>query len=151
MGKSTGEKRTRRIVNLRSGGEEHFGLCERCGSHGGALGTSVHHRKNRSQGGAWSPENCVVLCGSGTTGCHGWVTVNPLAARAEGFVVRSFEDEALVQCRTFSGWVFLGDRYVPLEEQWDRQSDELRAPGRMGRMLAAWDQHNKQQRRGEAS
>lgn len=39
---------------------------------------SVHHRRPRGVGGtslAWVnlPANLVLLCGSGVTGCHGWV------------------------------------------------------------------------------
>ncbi|ANA85269.1 HNH endonuclease [Gordonia phage BritBrat] len=80
------EKTARRIVNERADG-----FCERCGQYG----TTIHHRKNRSQGGVWSPQNCVALCGDGVRLCHGWATVEPKAAHAEGFKVWSFEDEAV--------------------------------------------------------
>jgi hypothetical protein len=29
----------------------------------------------------------IRLCGSGTTGCHGWVHANPLKAKAAGYIV----------------------------------------------------------------
>lgn len=80
----SGEKYTRSILRIRSDG-----LCERCGRHG----TTVHHRKNRSQGGRWTPANCVALCGDGTRGCHGWVTEHPEKAHEQGWTVWSFEDE----------------------------------------------------------
>ncbi|RPA65766.1 HNH endonuclease [Gordonia oryzae] len=100
------EKTTRRIVNLRSGGEESVGQCERCGR----WGTTIHHRKNRSQGGEWSPVNCVALCGDGVRGCHGWATVNPNAAHDEGFHVRPWEDPASVPVKLFLyGRAYLGD------------------------------------------
>lgn len=71
------ERECRNIVRRRSGGN-----CERCGRPDRL---TVHHRRKRSHGGLWSPENCLHLCGSGTTGCHGWVEANPAAARASGF------------------------------------------------------------------
>jgi len=33
------------------------------------------------------PSNIGLLCGSGTTGCHGWVERNRTAAEAEGWLV----------------------------------------------------------------
>lgn len=44
------------------------------------FGWSMHHRKPRGAGGVKgkaaaviaSPANALTLCGSGTTGCHGW-------------------------------------------------------------------------------
>lgn len=65
--------------------------CTRCGRHGG----NVHHRRMRSQ----SPkavvhnvENLIVLCGSGTTGCHGWVHANPAESYENGWLVRSYQE-----------------------------------------------------------
>ncbi|QSL99822.1 HNH endonuclease [Gordonia phage LitninMcQueen] len=81
------EKTARRIVNERADG-----FCERCGQYG----TTIHHRKKRSQLGPWSPQNCVALCGDGTRLCHGWCEANPEAAHAEGFWVFSWEDEATI-------------------------------------------------------
>ena len=80
--KEPGRSRTLKIVGQRSGG-----LCERCGG----TGHSTHHLKNRSQGGRWSPCNCVRLCGSGFSGCHGWVTTHPVEAGEEGFHLESWE------------------------------------------------------------
>lgn len=82
IAKEPGRSRTLRVVGERSGG-----LCERCGG----LGHSTHHLLNRSQGGCWSPSNCVRLCGSGLGGCHGWVTVNPAEAWEEGFHLKPWE------------------------------------------------------------
>ncbi|WNN95721.1 HNH endonuclease [Mycobacterium phage Dulcita] len=70
------------------------GLCERCG-RGGPV--TMHHRKKRGQGGPWEPWNIVALCGHGTTGCHGWVEANPLAAHATGWHVRPWEDPRSVR------------------------------------------------------
>lgn len=53
---------------------------------------SVHHRKPRGMGGSKdpavsSPANGVILCGSGTTGCHGEVEQRRENAMAEGFLI----------------------------------------------------------------
>lgn len=95
------EKRTRRLVAERSGG-----LCERCGMQG----HTAHHRKNRGQGGPWSPSNIVWLCGDGTRGCHGWVTVHPEAARTSGFHVPWWDTPVVIPVHsTLHGVVFLAD------------------------------------------
>lgn len=72
------------------------GCCARCGvaldwvRRGFAW--SVHHRCPRSMGGSsrlWVDQaaNGLLLCGSGTTGCHGEVESNRDVARDEGFLV----------------------------------------------------------------
>lgn len=58
--------------------------CERCGLHGA---TNAHHRRNQSQGGPDTLSNLMLLCGSGTTRCHGFVTQNPAFAMALGWTV----------------------------------------------------------------
>lgn len=60
--------------------------CVRCGAHD-HLGLNRDHRKNRSQGGRTVIENLQLLCGTGTTGCHGWVTEHPRSAVLEGFAI----------------------------------------------------------------
>lgn len=114
----TSEKYTRDVVNDRAGG-----CCERCGQYG----TTIHHRKKRSQGGPWTPENCVALCGHGTAGCHGWAEHNPNAAAAEGFHVRPWEDENIRQILHHDrGWVWLDECYVTDEVwalRWRGESD----------------------------
>ena len=67
--------------------------CEKCL---GPLsdGMSVHHRRPRGMGGSKSaalhnPENLLALCGSGTTGCHGWVESNREVAYARGLLLRT--------------------------------------------------------------
>jgi hypothetical protein len=62
--------------------------CVRCGK---ALvkrrgGYSIHHLTLRSHGVDNSVEAQILLCGSGTTGCHGWVHAHPAAARAAGWI-----------------------------------------------------------------
>lgn len=86
------DEREERISTHASVMERSKGLCERCGRGG----ESDHHRKNRSQGGRWSNENIIRLCGDGTRGCHGWVTQHPSAAAEEGYHVKPWEEPALV-------------------------------------------------------
>jgi hypothetical protein len=63
--------------------------CVRCGLFVMGQPHNVHHRIRRSQLGPHSPENLILLCGSGTTGCHGWVHANPKVARLNGWLLRS--------------------------------------------------------------
>jgi hypothetical protein len=75
------ERKCRQLVHARS-----HGLCEMCGG----VAHHVHHRKNRSQGGQWSPENCLHLC----VFDHHFVTVNPAESVKNGWSVRSHQDPA---------------------------------------------------------
>lgn len=81
--------------------------CARCGK-AIMVGGSRHHRQFRSRGGSDTVANLVLLCGSGTTGCHGWVHANVKHARAAGFAVDSWEspEDVPVQHAIY-GWVWL--------------------------------------------
>lgn len=83
------ERTCRRIVKDRA---DH--RCERCGINWSGWGLTTHHRVKRSQGGGWTPENCVQLCGDGVRGCHGWAESHPNDAEREGFHVRPWNDPA---------------------------------------------------------
>jgi hypothetical protein len=94
--------------------------CVRCGVLLlSAEGRSVHHLLNRSQGGKDAASNLILLCGSGTTGCHGWVTEHPRQARDEGGWARRsrgplLPDEIPVlyaQEGGRQGWFTLGDDF----------------------------------------
>jgi hypothetical protein len=61
--------------------------CVRCGAY--AEGGSRHHRLLKSRGGQDTADNLILLCGSGTTGCHGWVHANPSYATEFGYMVSS--------------------------------------------------------------
>ncbi len=61
------------------------GECVRC--HRGV--PNRHHRQGRDPFNS-IPSNLLLLCGSGTTGCHGWAHANPVEARAHGFIVSSY-------------------------------------------------------------
>lgn len=102
--------------------ERDGGRCFRCGTVVLSVSRSCHHRKLRSGGGPDSLENRITLCGSGTTGCHGYVHHHPREARESGFIVSRYAEpgEAPVLHHQL-GWVFLvpdggiqreGDRHV---------------------------------------
>lgn len=71
------------------------GRCFRCGVViRGERGRdwSIQHRRGRGTGGTSLPDtnqppNLILLDGSGTTGCHGWVEHNRTAALAAGWAV----------------------------------------------------------------
>jgi len=53
---------------------------------------SAHHRKPRGRGGSSNPvigsaSNCLILCGSGTTGCHGDIESNRSRAEEQGRLI----------------------------------------------------------------
>jgi hypothetical protein len=53
---------------------------------------SIHHRRPRRMGGTRrsdvnEPANLMLLCGSGTTGCHGWVESHRKNALADGIIL----------------------------------------------------------------
>ncbi|UOE45495.1 HNH endonuclease [Agromyces larvae] len=58
--------------------------CVRCGAF--FIVGSRHHRQRRGSG-DHTPPNLILLCGTGTTGCHGWVHAHPQRARANGWIV----------------------------------------------------------------
>lgn len=94
-----------------------------CGAHGDTRPLTTHHRINRGMGGSNNPAlnqpaNLLTLCGSGTTGCHGWVTAHPRQAYELGLAVKRHRDPTEVPVFTWRGWVFLDDagQYRPLDE-----------------------------------
>lgn len=80
------EHQARALIDARSQGG-------RCELHGG-LGSNVHHRNK--QGRVWVGSNLIRLCGSGTTGCHGWIESHPEHAMALGLWLRHDEDPTAV-------------------------------------------------------
>jgi hypothetical protein len=93
--------------------------CVRCGRPArGELGVdySLQHRAKRSGGVDNRPCNLILLCGSGTTGCHGWVEDHPILAADEGgWAVSRYADPAMkpVLIRTPYGewWKYLTDDF----------------------------------------
>ena len=93
------EKEARRLVRERSGG-----ICEICGA---ARATNYQHRQNRSQAGVWSASNGLDVCGSGTTGDHGYIHAHPAESYERGWSVHSWDNPAEVPVQTALGWVLL--------------------------------------------
>lgn len=79
------ERQARAAVKGRDGGR-----CVRCGG----LANNFDHRRNSSQGGQIVASNGQLLCGTGTTGCHGWKTSHPAEAIATGYAVPGYADPA---------------------------------------------------------
>lgn len=102
-------KQTRTLILMRDGY-----TCQRCGVAPGDAwpGINLQHRSARQMGGTSRlhlalPSNGIVLCGSGTTGCHGWVESHPELAEVHGLVVASWADPATVPVYTLEGWRLL--------------------------------------------
>ncbi|MCC5574559.1 hypothetical protein IMZ11_02750 [Microtetraspora sp. AC03309] len=68
--------------------------CVVCGVVVAGRPWSIHHRRNRGMGGSSDPgvnavESLLLVCGTGTTGCHGVITERPWEIDAErnGWVI----------------------------------------------------------------
>lgn len=89
-----------------------YGCCESCGTQLRSAGRwvgehSFHHRRPRGMGGTNRPEtngaaNLLLLCGSGTTGCHGALEANRAVAYERGHLLRQTQEPAEVPV-----WVFV--------------------------------------------
>lgn len=76
---------------------------------------NAHHRKNAGQGGTDDLSNLLMACGSGTTGCHGWITNHPVGARARGWAMWRSDTPAEVPVLYRGAWARLDDEgYVYL-------------------------------------
>ena len=84
---------------------------DRCEGCGGQWHGQAAHRLRKGQGGLWSPANLLALCGSGTTGCHGWAHARPLLAQGLGW-------EVLPQFEPHSCAAYLVDPYNPVSAGW---------------------------------
>lgn len=108
---------------------------------------TAQHRRARGMGGTTDvtighPANGVPLCGSGTTGCHGWTEHHPTDAELLGWrlapgapaIGTPFWDRVY-------GWrawtADLGVAYVDVEEDLDRSGDRLAAVARFQQRHAA--------------
>lgn len=101
--------------------------CVRCGAYLLGSPASRHHRKRRSQASRMevhSPANLIDLCGTGTTGCHGWVHAHPEEAREYGWLLRSTENpKKTPMLHALYGWVLLDDQgHVEIIEANERKA-----------------------------
>ena len=107
------KRRARRSTGPSSGVREEVweragGYCERCGKAIGSQPMSVHHRKPRRMGGTTdpsvnTPSNLAMLCGSGTTGCHGEIESQRSQAYADGWLLHAGQDPVDVPVRLRGG------------------------------------------------
>jgi hypothetical protein len=113
-----------------------LGVCVRCRRVDPVWGVNRDHRKGRGVGGLTVVENLQLLCGSGTTGCHGWRTSRQADAIAEGYAVPGYADPAEWPARR---WVATGIgtvRHIWVlyrhDGTWDEitEQDALRRMGR---------------------
>jgi hypothetical protein len=81
------EQESYELVELRDAG-----VCQKCRRPAASINRD--HRKDRSVGGLTLVENLQMLCGSGTTGCHGWKTAHPDEANREGWGVPGWANPA---------------------------------------------------------
>lgn len=75
------------------------GCCEVCGNPirpGVWPGFSRHHRLPRGRGGTNHLSNLLLLCGTGTTGCHGLIETQRALAYHHGWLVHTGEDPASI-------------------------------------------------------
>jgi hypothetical protein len=68
--------------------------------------TSLQHRRPRGMGGsrrpdANEPQNLVLMCGTGTTECHGHVEKNRLEAFESGFLIRQHDDPLNIPLQSY--------------------------------------------------
>lgn len=80
------------------------GRCEICGRDVNTGMVSIHHRKPRRMGGTSDPlindpSNLMLVCGSGTTGCHGKIESNRTAAYQDGYLLHSGQDSSAIPAR----------------------------------------------------
>lgn len=85
-----------------------FYRCERCKGEFNLAGVSIHHRRPRMMGGSKNqelhkPANLIALCGSGTTGCHGWVESHREQARTFGYLIQKVESAQEIPFKDLSG------------------------------------------------
>ncbi|QGZ16924.1 HNH endonuclease [Arthrobacter phage LittleTokyo] len=92
--------------------------CQWCGAHVRTQEGwySLQHRRARGMGGSRSPAtnqapNLLLVCGTGTTECHGWIESQPAQALARGFRVSAAADPAKIPYTDWSGreWLLLND------------------------------------------
>lgn len=84
--------------------------CVRCGRSLVGIPASLHHRRLRSHPfpGLHQPANLIWLCGSGTTGCHGWFHDHPAVAYQLGYMVHMSDNPVNIPMLRYDGkWVLL--------------------------------------------
>ena len=101
--------------------ERAQGGCERCGRDLTYEFWSQHHRQPRGLGGTSKPDrpsNLLLLDGSGTSGCHGWVESHREEAMRFGWLVSQYSEPSLEPVLRRGVWVLLDDEggWTPVQE-----------------------------------
>lgn len=119
-------KQTCELVDLRDDYK-----CQRCGKDLRVVGGNRHHRKLRrhcNDRERHSTANLILLCGTGTMGCHGWVHAHPAEAYEQGYLLKSWEAPQKKVMLTYTGeWVlldYLGRRKVVVSPELLEMDDE---------------------------
>jgi hypothetical protein len=109
------ENHCRDIVAQRSGGRCEAVIDYVCVG----LGESMHHRRKALR--VWEPSNVLHVCGSGTTGCHGWIEAHPKEAHNLGLWLWEYEDphdwSAKMRWEHARSWWFLDDEGLLLYDE----------------------------------
>lgn len=101
------QEAARNIVRTRDGSR-----CQMCGCSIVDAPSSIHHRRRRGMGGSAlleRPSNLVRLCGTGTTGCHGFVESNRTQSTTRGWLLGFLDNPEEIPLLCFDGWMLLGD------------------------------------------
>ena len=102
------QEAARRIVRERDGHR-----CQMCGASIVDQPSSIHHRRRRGMGGSALLErasNLVRLCGTGTTGCHGFVESQRTLATVRGWLLGFLDDPEAAPLQCYDGWFLLDDQ-----------------------------------------
>lgn len=86
--------------------------CQICGGSVVDQPSSIHHRRRRGMGGSAlleRPSNLVRLCGTATTGCHGFVESERSLAIRRGWLLGYLDDPEATPLLCFDGWHTLDD------------------------------------------
>ena len=88
--------------------ERDHGICQWCGEPARPDDYSLQHRRARGMGGSRSPvtntaANGVLVHGTGTTSCHGYIEAHPTEALQRGFRVRQNDDPRHVPLTDWRG------------------------------------------------
>lgn len=104
-------RKAKRLVDERDGDN-----CRRCGQPTWGDDFSRHHRIPRGAGGSALVDrasNILKLCGSGSTGCHGWVERRRNSAELLGYLLPKLNPDIDPATEPIfiheHGWVLLDD------------------------------------------
>lgn len=111
------EKAARSGTRERSGGWCELQIVGVCLGRAG----NYQHRVNRSQLGKYATGSGLDVCGSGTTGCHGYIHAHPAESYRNGWSVESWADPLTRPVLRRGEWVLLDDEggfatSLPFEE-----------------------------------